>query len=162
MTPLHKRGSVAVAANYRPDTTLMNVSMVFETIIYGQFEAWIDRFIPDSQFGFVRGCGTVDYGLYVGTLMANAFEARQEGLLIPLDVKGAFDRVWWSRLRRRLAAVGLSGLALGLVHDYLAGRSIRVMVGAVVSADVESFFVIPQGAKLSLKLCSASTIRYRH
>lgn len=93
MTPLHKRGSVVVATNYRPVTTLMNVSMVFETIIYGQLEAWIDRFIPDSHFGFAKGCGTVNYGLYVGTLMANALEARQERLLIPLDVKGAFDRV---------------------------------------------------------------------
>ena len=72
MTPLHKRGSVAAAANYRPDTTLVNVSMVFESVIYKQFEAWMNHLIPESHFGFAKGCGTVDYELYVGTLMADA------------------------------------------------------------------------------------------
>ena len=152
MTPLHKRGSVAIVANYRPVTTLMNVSMVFESVIYDQFEAWIDGFIPDSQFGFAKGSGSVDYGMYVGFLMAQTLEARQEGLLIPLDVKGAFDRVWWSRLRRGLAVAGLSGLALKLVRDYLSERFIRVVLGSAASDKLEIFSGVPQGAKLSPKL----------
>ena len=39
VTPVHKRGSVAEPANYRPMTTLDNVSMVSETCIYDQFES---------------------------------------------------------------------------------------------------------------------------
>jgi hypothetical protein len=141
-----------VAANYRHVTTLVNESMVFESVIYPQFEKWIDGFIPYSQFGFAKGCGTVDYGLYVSTLMANALEARQEGLLIPLDVKGAFDRVWWARVKRRLAAAGLSGDALGLIRDYLESRFIKVVVGAATSAQCEIFSGVPQGARLSPKI----------
>jgi hypothetical protein len=31
--------------------------------------------------------------MYIGSVMMKTLEERKEGLLIPLDVKGAFDRV---------------------------------------------------------------------
>jgi len=34
--------------------------------------------------------------------MLTVLEACGEGILIPLGVKGAFDRVWWGRLKARV------------------------------------------------------------
>ena len=152
VTPLHKRGSMVLPTNYRPVTSLDALSIGFESVIYDQFEAWIDKFIPDSQFVFSKSCGTDDYGFYLGSTMLDTLERRKEGLLIPLDVKGAFDRVWWSRLKKRLGKAGMRGTALSLMRDYLFRRFIRVVAGAVASAKTEIFSGVPQGAKLSPKL----------
>ena len=44
--------------------------------------------------------------------MLSVLERRGEGILISLDVKGAFDRVWWAMLKAKLEACGLTGDAL--------------------------------------------------
>ena len=52
VTPVHKRGSVSVEANYRPVIVIDNLEGVFEGITKGQFESWVTNFIPDCQYGF--------------------------------------------------------------------------------------------------------------
>ena len=61
VTALHKRDSVLLAENYRPVTVLKNLSLVFETVIDDQFDLWVTQFVPQSQFGFLKKCGTTDY-----------------------------------------------------------------------------------------------------
>ena len=51
------------------------------------------RFVPQSQFGFVKGCGTTDYGSALSFKIHDVLEQRDEILIVSLDVKGAFDRV---------------------------------------------------------------------
>ena len=68
VSPLHKRGAVSDETKYRPVTVLDNMSTTFEDVIEDQFYVWITKFIPDEQYGFLRGCGTKDYG---ATLLFN-------------------------------------------------------------------------------------------
>jgi hypothetical protein len=46
----------------------------------------------------VKGTGTDDYGSALTLEILKTLDQRGEGILISLDVKGAFDRVWWARL----------------------------------------------------------------
>ena len=62
------------------------------------------NFIPECQFGFVKSTGTNDYGAALSFKMLSHLDNQGEGILISLDVAGAFDRVWWARLRSRLKA----------------------------------------------------------
>ena len=64
-----------------------------------QFTKWIAKFIPKLQFGFLKGVGTREYGCTLMFKMLIVLERRGEGILISLDVKGAFDRVWWAGLK---------------------------------------------------------------
>jgi hypothetical protein len=73
-------------------------------------------------------------------------DGRGEGILISLDVKGAFDRVWWSRLKARLRAKGMRGKALKLLHDYFFERFIQVVNNGDKSKLREIFSGVPQGA----------------
>ena len=79
-------------------------------------------------------------------------EQRNEILVVSLDVKGAFDRVWWARLKNRLAARGMSCKALRLIRSYLHERHIQVVAGGESSLEKEIFSGVPQGAKWSPKL----------
>ena len=43
----------------------------------------------------LEGTGTGDYGAVLSFKIMEALERKGEGILISLDVKGAFDRVWF-------------------------------------------------------------------
>ena len=61
-------------------------------------------------------------------------------------MKGAFDRVWWSRLKARLRAKGMRGKALKLLHDCFFERFIQVVNNGDKSKLREIFSGVPQGA----------------
>ena len=65
--------------------------------------------------------------------------------MISLDVKGAFDRVWWSRLKKKFEARGMTGRALKLIKDYLFNRFLRVVCQGDVSSKKQIFSGVPQG-----------------
>ena len=142
----HKRGSVKDPKNYRPLKVLINISVGFEKVIHPQLYKWISKFIPTSQFGFLKGVGSSEYGCTLLFKMLSVLERRGEGILISLDVKGAFDRVWWAMLKAKLEARGLTGDALELVKDYLFKRFLRVVCQADQSTKMEIFSGVPQGA----------------
>ena len=146
ITPLHKRGPVKVPGNYRPVTVLNGLSTCFEAVMNDQLYAWASAHVPESQFGFLRGCGTSDYGAAVAFPLIKTLEHRGEGILISLDVAGAFDRCWWSRFESRFRARGMRGKALALLKDYLRGRFIQVVAGGQSSSTREIFSGVPQGA----------------
>jgi hypothetical protein len=148
----HKRDSVKAAPNYRPLTLLENISVGFERVIDDQLDKWIVNFTPPSQFGFLKGCGTSDYGAAVSLSVLKTLGSRKQGLLVSLDVKGAFDRVWWGRLKARLEANGMRGRALRLLKSYLYDRFVRVVVGGEESSIQQIFAGVLQGAMWSPKL----------
>ena len=149
VTALHKRKSVKEPSNYRPLKVLENISVCFEDTISDQLYKWIEKFIPESQFGFLREVGTDDYGCTITFKMQMCLNKRGEGILISLDVKGAFDRVWWGRLKARLKAKGMRGRALRLMKHYLYERFLKVVSRSSSSTRRQIFSGVPQGAKWS-------------
>ena len=107
VTPPHKRGSVMLPSNYRPLSVLVNLSVYMENTIEDQFDSWIVNVTPECQYGFVKGTGTSDYGVALALTMQAHLENRGEGILVSMGVKGAFDRVWWARLKARLKTTGM-------------------------------------------------------
>ena len=148
VSPVHTRGAVSLPKNYRPVTVLNNVSTSFEITIEEHFYAWIVLFIPKEQYGFLLDCGTLDYVARLHFMMLSARERRGEGLLIVLDVRGAFDRRGWSKLKVRFKLAGMKGRALRLIKDYLYKRFIQVVCNDQSSTEREIFSGVPQGAKL--------------
>ena len=124
----------------------MNISVIFEKTIHPQLYAWIAKFIPVTQFGFLKGVGSREYGCTLMFKMLSVLERRGEGILISLDVKGAFDRVWWAFLKVKLEARGMQGRALALIKNYLYKRFLQVVCQGDISELLEIFFGVPQGA----------------
>ena len=76
ITSLHKKGSVKDPSNYRPIKVLENISVGFENTVYDQLYSWITKFIPESQFGFLKKVGTEDYGCTIAFKMQSCWNAR--------------------------------------------------------------------------------------
>ena len=62
-----------------------------------------------------------------------------------LDIRGAFDSVWWGGLLQHLWSVGLSGKAYYLLHSYLCDRSLFVFVHGDTSSQQPFTVGVPQG-----------------
>ena len=129
VTPPHKRGSVKDAKNYRPLSVLVTLSVYFEGTVDPQLDMWIAEFVPDTQFGFVKGTCTGDYGAVLSITIQTHLNNKGEGILISLDVAGAFDRVWWGRLKARFKKRGMRRKALKLMYSYLKKRFFQVVTG---------------------------------
>jgi hypothetical protein len=149
VTPLHKRKAVSDPANYRPVTVLNNLESVFEGALELQLQQWICKFIPQEQYGFLTDCGTIDYGARLLFSMLSCREQRKEGILVILDVKGAFDRCFWSKILVRLRVAGMRGRALRLMKDYLRDRFIQVVCNGDASSERPIYSGVPQGARWS-------------
>ena len=153
ITALHKRGLVSCPKMYRPVQVLLNCELVFEGVIGPQLFRFLEKFIPPSQFGFIKKCGsTQDYGALLVLLIFSNLEGGHDVLIISLDVAGAFDRVWHDGLIKKWIAAGLHGLALRLMKDYLRRRFIQVVAGASKSEMRRIFSSVPQGGKWSAPL----------
>ena len=152
VTPPHKRGAVSVPANYRPLQVLTNISVYFESVLDDQLDTWTMNHTSPCQFGFIKKCGTSDYGSMLSMTFFDVLERRGEGILVSLDVAGAFDRTWWARIKNRLRAKSMKGRAMRLIKDYLYKRYLVVVLGGKASKAREIFSGVPQGAKWSPKL----------
>jgi hypothetical protein len=82
----------------------------------------------------------------------DCLERRGEGVLIATDIKGAFDRCGWQRMKNRLKAKGMRRRALLLFKDYLFNRFIMVVAAGRPSDKKQIFSGVPQGGRWSSTL----------
>ena len=91
-----------------------------------QLSAFLLRHIPEEQFGFIPGTGTLDVGAVLANQIAQALQAEKDVRLVALNFKGAFDKVWWRGLLAHLWAVGVCAKAYKLFESYLSDRALFV------------------------------------
>ena len=89
--------------------------------------------------------GTADVGVVIADEAATALEAREELRVVALDLKGAFDRVWWRGLLAHFWAVGIRGKAYKLLNSYLSQRFFVVVTNGEKSELCQIRSGVPQG-----------------
>ena len=145
VTPIHKKGPTSSPSNYRPISVLPTLSTTFERVLLPQLRKRLLQYIPDEQFGFVPNTGTADVGVVIADEAATALEAREELRVVALDLKGAFDRVWWRGLLAHFWAVGIRGKAYKLLNSYLSQRFFVVVTNGEKSELCQIRSGVPQG-----------------
>ena len=58
ITPVFKKGDRDSKDNYRPVSTLPNISKIFERCIFRQLSNFMNQFLPKYQYGFRKGYST--------------------------------------------------------------------------------------------------------
>jgi hypothetical protein len=152
VSSIWKRNSKSDPQNYRPVTVLDNLSLVFERVVDPQFTRFIYKFVPECQFGFKAGCGTDDFSICLTTRLHLALEEGLEAIMVALDVAGAFDKVWWKALLKKMEVCGCSGSALELMKSYFSDRYLYVVAMGIQSGRKKYTAGVPQGGIWSPKL----------
>ena len=110
------------------------LALLFERVIGSQMYNFVAPFIPQNQYGFVKGTGAQDCGATVAFVATQALNSRQECCIVSLDIKGAFDKIWWSGLLNHLWSIGVRQKAFSLLASYLSDRYLFVVANGQESS----------------------------
>ena len=150
VSPIFKKGSRKVAANYR-SVSLTSISCkimeaaVRETILT---HLKMTSLLSTRQFGFLRGRSTI---LQLLTFLDKCVDAISRGNVtdvVYLDLQKAFDIVPRERLMVNLQAYGISGVILNWINAFLNGRTQRDIVNGIASRKEAVLSGVPQGSVL--------------
>lgn len=150
VTPVYKSGSRDEPSNYRPISVLPAISKIVEKLINNRLLNYIDKYdiLSDSQYGFRRKRSTEDAVTALTSLIVKQIDTNKKCLTVFLDIKKAFDTISAKTLVSRLEGIGIRGVPLALLTDYLKERTQRTRIGHYTSDKVTISFGVPQGSVL--------------
>ena len=122
ITPLCKcAGGSFNPTEYRPISITPVLSKVFERLLAKRLSAFaeLNRLFPSLQFGFRKGLGTCDALLTISTIVQRSLDSGQEVRLVGLDFSAAFDRVNHKALIFKLRQLGVGGVFLKIIRQFL-------------------------------------------
>lgn len=135
--------------NYRPISITCAAVRLFERIIYGRLAKRIDSKLSDYQAGFRKGRSTLDQITLLHDRALSAMDSRSYVCSAFLDLKKAFDKVWWDGLLYKLLRMGIRGRPLRWLRAFLSNRYIRVTHNQSVSGWKQITSGVPQGSVLA-------------
>jgi len=150
ISPIYKKGSRSVAANYRP-VSLTSVSCkLLEHIIFHHIMGHLNQhhILSDYQHGFrtKHSCET-QLVTTIDDLAKSLDNGKQVDMLI-LDFSKAFDTVAHQRLINKLDNYGITNNVKSWITTWLTSRTQRVVVDGEQSSDARVRSGVPQGTVL--------------
>lgn len=114
-------------SNYRPISLLPVMGKVFERLIAGRLLQGLHGKLSDRQYGFTAGRSTVDAIQTVMDFVQHPTSKYTVGLF--LDIKGAFDGVWWPMVIDKLIRLEVSDSLVRIIRSYLNERKVTLSSG---------------------------------
>ena len=124
IAPVHKKGSKAVAENYRPISLTSHVIKVFERIIRKNLVKYLEenQLLCSNQHGFRSGKSCLSQLLsHIDSIITNGLEGLDTDVIY-LDFAKAFDKVDHEILIRKLSNFGIQGPMLEWLKNFLEER----------------------------------------
>ena len=154
INPVHKKGSINTADNYRKITVMPVIGKVLESILNSRLvHKNITLQLDDPcQFGFKSNSRTTDniFILY-SMIMRQKFKNKPLYVCF-VDFTKAFDYVNRNALYHKLISRGVNGKLLNLLCDMYKKAKCRVKWNGRVGEELDSEFGVLQGGMLSPKL----------
>ena len=150
VSPIFKKGSRKVAANYRPVSLTSIICKIMEAAVRETILTHLRRnsLLSTRQFGFLGGRSTI---LQLLTFLDKCVGAISRGNvtdIVYLDFQKAFDTVPHKRLMVKVQAYGISGVILNWINAFLNGRTQRIIVNGIASRKEVVISGVPQGSVL--------------
>ena len=92
-TLIHKKGSICNISNYRPVSVVINISKVFENLLYNCLQIFYheSNFLAKNQFGFRKRCYTDLAALSLLDKVLPALEEKIYAICVFLEYPAYFD-----------------------------------------------------------------------
>ena len=150
ITPVHKKDSRALAANYRPISLTSHIIKIFERLIRNQLVKHLEEnnILCKHQHGFrkCRSCLT-QLLKHIDDILNNLNED-SESDVIYLDFAKAFDKVDHEILLAKLQNYQIQGPLYNWLNEYLKDRHQYVVVNGSQSYPAKVKSGVPQGTVL--------------
>ena len=158
---LKKKKPAHEIKSFRPVSLLSCISKVAESLVERRIRSWCNDHdaIPPQQSGFQPKRSTLDVITHVTQSAFDSLQRRDRSVLVAVDFKAAFDRVWKMGLLRDLAAGGLPSRCLRWLRAFLSDRYAAVRWNDTLSPFRLFQEGLPQGSPLSPLLYCIATAR---
>ena len=150
VTPVHKGGKTDDPGNYRPISVVPIVAKVFEKMIASQLNIFLEHhhLLHTLQGAYRHGRSADQILMYAVDTIVQAVDAGDCVCAAFLDLRKEFDSLDHCILLGRLPKLGVTGVELRWLTDYLSGRMQRVKQNDRYSDWGLVLGGIPQGSAL--------------
>ena len=133
IVPIHKGGSKATMANFRPVALTSIICKAMERILFSAIMSHLmaNNLITEQQHGFVKGRSCQTNILLCLEKWTEMIDAGHSVDVAYFDYAKAFDKVSHRLLLVKLKAYGIDGKLRDWLKDYLEDRKQQVVVGNV-------------------------------
>ena len=134
--------------NYRPVSTLANISKIYEKVISNQlYEYFNDKTFP-SQCGFRKGYSSQRSLSVIKEKFKEQIDKGNAFGALLTDLSIAFDCIDHTLLIAKLSAFEVSSLSLELIYSYLSNPTQQIKINENFSNRTNIEFGVPQGSVL--------------
>ena len=151
IVPLHKKGSVDEANNYRGITLLSTLGKLFTRILNNRLTKWAEYYnvYIEAQAGFRAGMSTTDNIFVIHGLVNHMLNNSKKLYCAFVDFTKAFDYVVRDVIWYKLIKIGVRGKLLNVLKSMYANVKSRVKLMNETSDDFECSLGVRQGECLS-------------
>lgn len=147
-----KGGHTVQIPKARPICLLDTVGKIFEKILCGRINEWLDNnprhSLSNRQFGFRKRRSTNDALLLVRKLITTATGSGFMVLAISLDISNAFNSIPFTQIRKALYRKRVPDYLRRIIVSYLSNRRVRYRDHNGVWSYKEVLAGVPQGSVL--------------
>ena len=150
ITPVFKKGSRSLPANYRPVSLTAHEIKIFERILRAKMVDFLEEnnLLCHQQHGFRKGRSCLTELLEQYDEILNNFLNQNETDVIYLDFAKAFDKVDHQILLQKIKNIGIGGKLFDWIRSFLSNRNQVVVVDGVLSFLALVISGVPQGTVL--------------
>ena len=150
ITPIHKKDSKAIPANYRPISLTSHIIKIFERVIRKKIVKFLEenKLLFRNQHGFraMRSCLT-QLLAHIDSILNNQL-INVDTDVVYLDYEKAFDKVDFQILLDKLKAHNITGKLHQWLTNYLSNRRQTVVIQGTKSHEADVKSGVPQGTVL--------------
>lgn len=154
--PLHKKGSINEAENYRGITLLSTVGKLFTRVLNNRLGEWAAMYgvLIEAQAGFRAGMSTADNIFVLHGLISHMINSGQKLYCAFVDFTKAFDYIVRENLWYKLVSLGLRGNILNILKSMYSSVKSRVKFANKLGNEFQCSLGVRQGECLSPLLFS--------
>ena len=150
ITPIHKGGSRAEAANYRPVALTSHIIKIFEKIMRHHIVEYMveHNLFNINQHGFTSGRSCLSQLLEQFDVILDYIDENANVDVVYLDFSKAFDKVDHTIVLQKMKNLGINGQVYTWMESFLRNRYQSVSVNGVTSDPQRVISGVPQGSVL--------------
>ena len=151
ITPIHKKGDIRDADNYRAIAVGSCLGKLFSSILLSRFINYRKSTHPDppNQLGFTKGAQTLDHLFTLSTIVDKYKLKKRPIYSVFVDFKKAFDSICREALFYKLAVSGISGKFYDVLRYMYSHSKAHIKLAGFLSNEFPIHKGTEQGHPLS-------------